>query len=74
MGVAVGLAAQAPTNVKQVKEIATLMPTVVAIRNVALTTVILPWDSLLIMTAVNQVSHFKAFTFFSMCVWICGES
>ena len=29
-----------------------------------MTTVILPWDSLLIMTAVNQVSHFKAFTFF----------
>ena len=56
----VGPAAQAPTNVEKEKEIVTLMPTVVAIWNVALTTVILPWDSLLIMTAVNQVRHFKA--------------
>ena len=61
MGVlVVGTAAQAPTNVEQGKEIVTLMPTVVAIWNVALTTVILPWDSPLIMTAVNQVRHFKA--------------
>ena len=57
MGVVVGPAAQAPTNVEQGKEIATLMPTVVAIWNVVkvmemMTTVILPWDFLLIMIAV----------------------
>ena len=66
MGVVVGPAAQAPTNVEQGKEIVTLMPTVVAILNVVkavemMTTVILPWVSLLIMTAaMNQVRHFKA--------------
>ena len=60
------LVAQAPTNVEQGKEIATLMLTVAAIYNVVkvvemMTTVILPWVSLLIMTAaMNQVRHFKA--------------
>ena len=40
-----------------------------------MTTVTLPWDFLLIMTAVmNQVRHVKAFTFFGMCVWVCRES
>ena len=38
-----------------------------------MTTVILPWDFLLIMTAaMNQVRHVIAFTFFGMCV--CRES
>ena len=67
MGVVVLAAVQAPTNVEQDKEIATLMPTVVAIYNVVkvvemMTTVILPWDFLLNMTAaMNQVRQFKAF-------------
>ena len=66
----VGTAAQAPTNVEKGKEIATLMPTAMAVWNVAkamvlMTTAILHWDSLLIMTAaMNQVRHFKTFTFF----------
>ena len=38
-----------------------------------MTTVTLPWDFLLTLTAaMNQVRHFKAFTFFGMCV--CRES
>ena len=50
-------AAQVPTNVNQGKGIVTLILTVLAILNVAkamgrMTTVILPWDSLLIMIAV----------------------
>ena len=66
MGVVVLAAVQVPTNVEQDKEIATLMPTVVAIYNAVkvvemMTTVILPWDFLLNMTAaMNQVRHFKA--------------
>ena len=65
MGEVVLAAAQAPTHVEQGKEIATLMLTVEAVWNVEkamdlMTTVLLPWDSLLIMTAVNQVRHFKA--------------
>ena len=74
MGVVVLAAVQVPTNVEQDKEIATLMPTVVAIYNVVkvvemMTTVILPWDFLLNMTAaMNQVRHFKAFRNFFVCV------
>ena len=56
------------------------MPTALAVRNVAkamvlVTTAILHWDSLLIMTAaMNQVRHFKTFTFFCTCVCICREN
>ena len=40
-----------------------------------MTTVILPWDFLLILTAaMNQVRHFIAFTFFGMFVCVCRES
>ena len=66
-------AAQAPANAEQDKEIATLMPTVVAIYNVVkvvemMTTVILPWDFLQNMTAaMNQVRNFKAFRNFFAC-------
>ena len=62
MGVVVGPAAQAPTNVEQGKEIATLMLTVLAIYNVVKTTVSLHSHShsLQLMTAaMNQVRHFK---------------
>ena len=39
------------------------------------TTVIIHWDSLLILTAaMNQVRQFKAFNFFCMCVCVCRES
>ena len=48
--------AQALTNVKQEKEIVTMILTVLAIWNVAKTTVILPWDSLVIMTAVMSLA------------------
>ena len=49
-------AAQALTNVHQGKEIVTMILTVLAIWNVAKTTVILPWDSLVIMTAVMSLA------------------
>ena len=45
-------AAQALTNVHQGKEIVTMILTVLAIWNVAKTTVILHWDFLVIMTVV----------------------
>ena len=56
MGVVVLAAVQAPTNVEKGKAIATLMLDAVAVWNVAkamvlMTTAILHWDSLLIMTA-----------------------
>jgi hypothetical protein len=41
---------------------------------VLMTTAIIHWDSLLILTAaMNQVRHFEAFTFFCMCVCICRD-
>ena len=74
MEVVVLAAVQAPTNVEQVKEIVTLMPTALAVWNVAkamvlVTTAILHWDSLGIMTAaMNQVRYFKSIYIF---LYVC---
>ena len=80
MEVVVLTAVQAPTNVEKGKEIVTLMPTAVAVWNVAkamvlVTIAILHWDSLRIMTAaMNQVRLIKSIYIFCICVYICRES
>ena len=79
MEVVVLTAVQAPTNVEKGKEIATLMPNALAVWNVAkamvlMTTAIIHWDSLLIMTAaMNQVRYFKGIYIFFTFVCICRD-